>query len=399
MTTTATAIATAVAIAKSLASGPYGYGQDDRWGHLASGTTLGLARLAARGDGDCSSTTGSIYYLAGIIPRSTIQGTWYTGNGPQKLKATGQFRLISVGGWSLARLKASLLPGDSVWGPGHVVFSVGGGQVLSFEKTEFGRSVGGKVGDQTGLEGRIRTIYDRTRSGGWAYIARPIVTGGATVAKPRPRFRSLTWNVLGARFSSEASWGDRCPDVIKTIEAQKPSIFAIVEAYGNEGKDLLQGLGSSWARVTSGVGVEIFYQPSKHELLGAWPHTFDTYHGYLTAELKHRASGVTYNYCSAHLLPRKTSSEEGRRKQFGQITDLMADWKDPTILVGDFNTESIPTWGKAAGYSVHPLPEGTCSGAKYDWAMVKNGGTLPRLQVIDHAGASDHDLVSFSVTL
>ena len=82
MTTTTTAIATAVAIAKRLASGPYGYGQDDRWGHLASGTTLGLAELAARGDGDCSSTTGSIYYLAGIIPRSTIQGTWYTGNGP-----------------------------------------------------------------------------------------------------------------------------------------------------------------------------------------------------------------------------------------------------------------------------------------------------------------------------
>lgn len=394
MTTTTTAIATAVAIAKRLASGPYGYGQDDRWGHLASGTTLGLARLAARGDGDCSSTTGSIYYLAGIIPRSTIQGTWYTGNGPQKLKATGRFRLISVGGWSLARLKASLLPGDSVWGPGHVVFSVGAGQVLSFEKTEFGRSVGGKVGDQTGLEGRIRTIYDRTRSGGWAYIARPIVTGGATVSEPA-QFRLAFGNVLGRRFDPDDSWDARLPELRKVAASTRSSLLGLVECYHTEATELARGK----AVERSDQGQALLYDDLKWAKLDRFNGVIlDAYHGALGVELRHKASGRIINVLVVHLSPPKTTTTAQRKAQMQRILDYCQGWSDPTILMGDLNDDEASGWLKSAGFTVvAPKTMGGYSSGP-DMIAVRKA-TLPRVHVVDTGKASDHDWLSASVAL
>lgn len=164
---TAPTIAAATKIARKLAAGAYGYDQGQRWSALGAD-----GKLKASGELDCSSSTGLIYYLAGFIDRSVLSGTFYTGNLAAKLVATGMFRAIPVKGWSLAKLKAAVKEGDAVVGPGHVVYSVGGGRVLSFENDERGKSFGGRMGDQTGSEGRIRALYARSR--GWAYIVRPL---------------------------------------------------------------------------------------------------------------------------------------------------------------------------------------------------------------------------------
>lgn len=159
-------IKVATQVARKLAAGKFGYSQSDRWSGLGDG------HLVEPGNFDCSSSTGAIYYLGGLIDRDVLRGTFYTGNLASKLVGTGQFTAIRVAGWSLAKLKEQARIGDAILGAGHVVYSLGGGLVVSFEADERGRSYGGKRGDQTGREGRIRELYARSR--GWSYILRPI---------------------------------------------------------------------------------------------------------------------------------------------------------------------------------------------------------------------------------
>ena len=165
-------IAQCTAVAKRLALGNFGYGQDDRTSALADNGKLGVDGLKEPGDTDCSFSMGIIYYLGGLIDRDVLRGTFYTGNLASKLVGTGMFVAISVNGWSLAKIKREAREGDGLLGPGHVVYCLGDGRCVSFENTEKGGSTGGKLGDQTGREGRIRDIYDRSR--GWAYILRPV---------------------------------------------------------------------------------------------------------------------------------------------------------------------------------------------------------------------------------
>lgn len=165
-------IGAATKVARRLASGPYGYSQGARTSAYARNGKLGVAGLAAKGDTDCSFSTGLVYVLGGLVDEDVLRGTFYTGNMASKLKASGMFTVTSVRGWSLAKLRKTLREGDSLVGPGHVVYCVEPGRVLSFEADERGKSTGGKRGDQTGREGRIRSLYSRSR--GWAYLIRPI---------------------------------------------------------------------------------------------------------------------------------------------------------------------------------------------------------------------------------
>lgn len=159
-------IAAATKVARRLATGAFGYDQSQRWSGLGDGG------LIEPGEFDCSSSTGAILYLGGLVDRDVLRGTFYTGNLVKKLVATGLFTAISVKGQSLAKIRAQLREGDALLGPGHVVYSLGGGKIVSFETDERGRSSGGKKGDQTGREGRIRDLYARSR--GWTYIVRPV---------------------------------------------------------------------------------------------------------------------------------------------------------------------------------------------------------------------------------
>jgi uncharacterized SAM-binding protein YcdF (DUF218 family) len=153
-----------VKVAKRLAAGDFGYSQSDRW------SALGTDGLVEPGNADCSSSTGMALLLGGLVDRDLLRGTWYTGNLASKLTSTGLFRAVKVGGWSLTKLRAQVGAGDILLGPGHVVVGVGGGKIVSFEADERGRSTGGRKGDQTGSEGRVREVYARSR--GWSYLLR-----------------------------------------------------------------------------------------------------------------------------------------------------------------------------------------------------------------------------------
>jgi hypothetical protein len=178
-------IATATKIARQIAGGNYGYNQAARWSGISAG------KLHTPGAFDCSSSCGVIAWLGGFIDRSVLGGTFWTGNFAKKLTATGMYRAITVKGWPLAKLTAAAREGDFIVGPGHVVYCLGAGKVVSFEADERGKASGGKAGDQTGREGRIRDLYHRSK--GWTYLVRPwpaehfqtaILDGYADTGKP-----------------------------------------------------------------------------------------------------------------------------------------------------------------------------------------------------------------------
>jgi len=154
--------------ARLMARSNIGYGQDDRWSFLDR-----LAKKIVPGqDGDCSSTTGAIAWLAGYLINLT--GTFYTGNILSRLADAG-WRVFRWAGMGSTR------EGDIICAPGHhVVYEVDGGKWWSAEATEKGGKTGGKSGNQNGIETRIRGKYDMSKGGSRScYIARPPADPGS----------------------------------------------------------------------------------------------------------------------------------------------------------------------------------------------------------------------------
>ncbi len=202
-------IGAATTYAKKYANGNYGYSQgtgkkDGRW----SGETH------EPGNFDCSSFCGVVALKGGFVKRAVLAGTFYTGNFVSKLTKTGMYTAISARGLSLAQLKAKCKEGDFLLGPGHVVYCLGNGKCVSFEADERGKSTGGKPGDQTGKEGRIRSIYARSR--GWTHIVRP--KSFATLMGPvlAAKFRGKTDTSAMELLKMRAPWdGPRIEEFMK----------------------------------------------------------------------------------------------------------------------------------------------------------------------------------------
>lgn len=110
---------------------------------------------------DCSAAYAGLCKMAGIP--INVKGTCYSGNIAQLAKATG---MISVEPF---RSLDQAQPGGALVAPGrHVVTVLDNGECLSPEVNELGKITGGKPGDQTGNEVRIRKLY--VRSGGWKWV-------------------------------------------------------------------------------------------------------------------------------------------------------------------------------------------------------------------------------------
>lgn len=142
-----------------------GYDQGQRWSF--NPPRDGSSVLPYK-ETDCSAGTAAII-RAGGFPLDT-RDPIYTGNFRQKALDIG-FRAIAVSGQSLASITSQLQAGDSLLGPGHIVFVYDKTKWWSAENDEYRRRLGGKAGDQTGMEARFRQPYSRSR--GWQWVLRP----------------------------------------------------------------------------------------------------------------------------------------------------------------------------------------------------------------------------------
>ena len=144
-------IAAMSAAARQIDAAGTGYSQPNRWSFWDGHSIIPGKEC------DCSSSTVVIVILGGYP--LTFSPDLNTRNlGPA---------LIAAGLRELPYDPAEqLLEGDIVNAPAHhVVYSFGGGYVLSAEYNELGTASGGQPGDQTGREVRIRTAYDMTAGG------------------------------------------------------------------------------------------------------------------------------------------------------------------------------------------------------------------------------------------
>lgn len=165
-----------VAAANKIASDAFnvGYDQGQRWSFFNRATK----ELIPGRETDCSAACGAIAVLGGYPV--DLSDPFYTGNLEQRFVAAGM-QSINVSGWSAAKLFGAVQTGDFVLGPGHVVFAISANRWLSPQNDEYGRSSGGKSGDQTGREVFVRAPYMRSK--GWTRILRPMAE---MVAQPLP---------------------------------------------------------------------------------------------------------------------------------------------------------------------------------------------------------------------
>lgn len=335
---TAADLAVFVQVLMRLATGPYGYGQDDRWTHRNRNGKMGVAGLATSGDGDCSSTTGTAYALAGIIPASLLSGTWYTGNGIAKLRSTGRFEIVRVVGWSVSKLVAYSRPGDSIWGVGHVVGVVDNdGGVVSFEATESGGRAGGKTGDQTGREGRVRKLHARSR--GWAYLARPVVQVRA-INTVWSTLNCLDPNITQARIKGGPAKRWPFDDV------RRSALLRVLQDQPLAGAYLLTEAPAETVRaVRHGMPGGVARWGGKRA--GNWALVYDRLiwscaestvqrpaHG-LLAMLRHRKTGRKYSVCVYHLPPNSTTSEAQQRRILLGFVSSLSKLPGVRIIAGD----------------------------------------------------------------
>lgn len=136
----------------------YGQGATERWSAwYRKGKTL-TDRILKKKEIDCS-VAAVICLVESGVPIDTKTNTW-TGNLAAKAKATGMVRVHKFPGLSKVKQGGLLLtPGH------HVVELLDHNECLSPEGNELGKTAGGKAGDQTGREVKIRKWYNRP--GGW----------------------------------------------------------------------------------------------------------------------------------------------------------------------------------------------------------------------------------------
>lgn len=151
--------------AEDLEKSGVGYDQGDRWSFNPNRDGKSIVPYK---ECDCSSSTAAIIRAGGYSLDTS--DPIYTVNFYEKAKAAG-FETINVKGKTLSEIVALLRQGDSLLGPGHIIFATNPYKWWSAENDEYRRSAGGNAGDQTGLEARFRSPYQRSR--GWEWILRP----------------------------------------------------------------------------------------------------------------------------------------------------------------------------------------------------------------------------------
>ena len=217
------------------------------------------------------------------------------------------------------------------------------------------------------------------------------LTGTAPKPTPPPagkdtKLWATTYNALDPRFGGKTS------DDAKVINAAAASVYLLTEAPEKVRtairKSKIGGL-SRWL-VWERVSQAIMWDKTKYS------HTVSTkvvtgptsYHGAVIAILTHRATGRPIQFVALHLAPKSVASEAKRKADFDRIMGKL-DPSLPTIIGGDFNSESAPTWAKPYGFTAAKTGATTDHGKRYDWLLIKSG-QWTKTELYNPGTASDH---------
>lgn len=386
--------------AKYFLDGNFGYSKMAlaRWSGLKNG------KAHSPGDFDCTSIIGAILYLAGYIPLSLIQGTWYSGNIADKLGKQG-WRRISAEGKSLSWLNEHVTAGAVLVGPGHGVLGLGDGWILSWEYSEH-HSDRGTVGRQKGEIVVRRRIY--LRSKGWADLLLPPADAAATSATPTSlQLRAAQASQEAAHFGGPSSW---------TARGQKMSLLgasligATETTVTERGKTAWSGrvtmqnaIGAGWKRVAF-LALCVFYPAAKYKRAGkvrsvAFGPKSDIWHGVMIVPFIRKDAHQRVDVGEVHIRPKSVATQVQKLHDVRRALALV-DPNVPTILMGDWAGNWDSEMAKA-GFVRVSLAVDTYDPAgvqKIDAIYVSHhlAGSLPKS--LNPGGISDHVWLSALIT-
>lgn len=233
--------------------------------------------------------------------------------------------------------------------------------------------------------------YWRTR-GYYAGVRR--LTGFKLATTPTPpvkpsaatKWWATTYNCLDPRFGGKTS------DDAKVIKAAAASVYLLTEAPEAERIAIRKGKTGGLPRwkVWERVSQAIMWDSTK------WAHTVSTkivfgptsYHGAVIAILTHRATGLRVQFVALHLPPKSVASEAQRKAHLDRLMGRL-DPKLPTVVGGDFNSESAATWTRPYGFAAAPTGATTDHGKRLDWLLIR-GGQWTKAELHNPGAASDH---------
>lgn len=209
---------------------------------------------------------------------------------------------------------------------------------------------------------------------------KPVPIGGPT------KLWATTFNCLDPRF------GGRVGDDAKVIKAAAASVYLLTEAplsVRNAIRASKSGGQSRWKVWERGAQAIVFdstkysWTTSRRVMFGP-----TSYHGAVIAVLTHRATGQRIQFVALHLPPKSVASESYRQAQLYRLL-VGLDRSLPTIVGGDFNSETAETWAKGQGFTAAKTGPTVDNGKRYDYLLIR-GGSWTKAELRNPGAASDH---------
>ena len=367
----------------------FGYSQSSdpktgRWSGLQGG------KAHEPGSFDCTSIIGAILYLAGYIPLSALKGTWYSGNLASQLEKYG-YKRVSAKGKSLAWLRANVVGGAVLVGPGHGVIGAGGGKVLSWQYSETGGTTG-KVGRQKGESTLIRDIYMRSR--GWTDLLLPPV-------EAKPAVVSATVKVGTANCQSydgdrsEKAWRARG----QLMKAQGCQVWLVQETSDIGRKLMCAELGPSWRYYSNGKTVAVMVDTAKLKPGRKRVKSYGTAFGHGAVCMPVTPKGLKrgVDVICQHTRPGTVATSAQKDTDIRKGASLAGSW--PTIYGGDFARDKPALTGWARRTKVTDSMDK--QGIQTPDAIFTRGARLTAgaAAVVDPGRLSDHLWMTLVTTI
>lgn len=220
----------------------------------------------------------------------------------------------------------------------------------------------------------------------WALLNKPR-SATATATAPDTKFWATTYNAEDPRF------GGKVADDAKVIAAAAASVYLLVEA-PEKVRDAIRASKTGGAKrwlVWVREAMAVMWDSTKWRTVGAQKRIVTgptSYHGALITTLEHIATKRQVQFVVLHLAPKSVASEAARKSAFDKIAGQL-DPKLPTIIGGDFNSESVTNWAKPYGLTAAATKATVDHGKRYDYLLIRHG-QWTKTEIHDPGAASDH---------
>ena len=171
---------------------------------------------------------------------------------------------------------------------------------------------------------------------------------------PDTRFRVVTFNVLGTRFSQ--TWDQRrnavlsrLGHVLRRTAPARASVYLLTECGADERSFLKANLPGSYLTWSRGAQTILFDTAKwRHSTVGSMDLGTTDYHGAVWAPLQHLETDRTVVFCAFHLPPKGLVGQRFQKQRFRLLLSAL-DTFATCVIGGDANNRHAPRWARDFG--------------------------------------------------